>query len=648
MSFSINKIVLYSHNGDVRELPFQKNGMNIITGKSKTGKSAIIDIIDYCLGRGSFNVAEGVIRKKVAWFGLHLSKNDDEVFVVRDNPGPGASTGSKVYFRRGKLDALPSIDEIDKNTTESSLKQFITQFAGISENEHRPQSGTRDSLQANISHALFLCFQGQNVIANQDQLFHRQGEPFIPQAIKDTIPYFLGAVDDAHFLLRAELDDAQAKLKKLEAIEAKKYQVIELSRGQIRRVISDGKRVGLIDQSYEPVDDEVVEYLKSVAEKDFASPGIVPDFGETIEHLRGEQVTLQRRLSDLNQDIHAARSFLSEQSAFSHEGTEQFARLKSINLYKIVDGNGDICPVCDSELEVPTPLAKQVRSALDNVNEKMVLVSKESPHIQSYIAELERRYDGQTEALKEVQGELRKAVAEDQDARALQDQLIARARFLGRLSNFLETIQPSEESGDAQEQIEDVKKLIATLNSRLNTDEVMQRVDTYLNLISQKMTEYSERLNLEHSGSILRLDIKKLTVVADTEDGPVPLTRMGSGENWVSYHVLTHLALHWWLRRKKRPVPGFLVFDQPTQAYYPPDTVEDGSLESLNDDDRQAVHSLFELMNFACAEIDPDFQLIILDHAHLLDDWFGNAIVEEWRGNNALVPAEWPDGESIG
>ena len=33
-------------------------------------------------------------------------------------------------------------------------------------------------------------------------------------------------------------------------------------------------------------------------------------------------------------------------------------------------------------------------------------------------------------------------------------------------------------------------------------------------------------------------------VIADTLNGPVPLFRMGSAENWVGYHVLAHLALH--------------------------------------------------------------------------------------------------------
>ena len=61
--------------------------------------------------------------------------------------------------------------------TTSEFQASLNQFAGIVENEHRPETGTRDALSANISHALFMCFQKQNTIASQDQLFHRMNEP---------------------------------------------------------------------------------------------------------------------------------------------------------------------------------------------------------------------------------------------------------------------------------------------------------------------------------------------------------------------------------------------------------------------------------------------------------------------------------------
>ena len=155
------------------------------------------------------------------------------------------------------------------------------------------------------------------------------------------------------------------------------------------------------------------------------------------------------------------------------------------------------------------------------------------------------------------------------------------------------------------------------------------------------MTEYSGALDLEHHGSQLRLDIHNLTVVADTMDGAVPLFRMGSGENWVGYYVLAHIALHKWFRAKNRPVPGFLILDQPSQAYYPPEQDSDGSLDGLTDEDQTAVQRLFELIWSAAGELAQDLQIIVMDHADLKREWFEDAVVERWRRGIKLVPQSW-------
>ena len=646
MSFTISAVVLYGHHGQKRVLPFRTHGLSVVTGNSKTGKSAIIDIVDYCLGRGSYNVAEGEIRRKVSWFGLHLSKKEDEVFVARDNPGPGASTGSRVYIQRGRIENYPDVEDITKNTTATSLSTFMTQYAGIVENVHRPSSGTRRPLSANIKHAVWLCFQPQGTVATKDQLFHRMNEQHLPQALKDTFPYFVGAVNEEHFRHLAELDELTARLRLLEAQEAKRRQAIQLSRGRVMRMVNEGKRLGLIPQEYQAVDDSVFEFLATVSETQVDAPAIIQDFGETIRNLRGEQSTLQERLFDLNQDVRAARTFLSSQTDFTREGGEQATRLRSIGLYSESEDGHAACPLCEAALDTPVPSVREVLESLGKVEGLLAAAHRESPHIQDHINGLVSEIEQLTGDLREVQRELANAVAEDENARVTQNQLVARAGYLGKLADFLEVVQPNEDSDEAVEEIDELRLLIESVRQRLNSDETVSRMETFLNFISQRMTEYSKELELEHSGSALRLDMKRLTVVADTEDGPIPLNRMGSGENWVSYHVLAHLALHWWFRRKHRPVPGFLILDQPTQAYYPPDRIEGGLDQIEKDADRRAVQSLFRLMYQACEDILGSFQLIVLDHAHLDDDWFEECIVEEWRGENALVPHAWP-GRSV-
>ncbi|MDE2716214.1 MAG: DUF3732 domain-containing protein, partial [Chloroflexota bacterium] len=203
-------------------------------------------------------------------------------------------------MRRGEFGGLPDYDALRKNVTEEGLTSLITRFSGISENEHRPATGTRLPLQATIRHALFLCFQKQDEIASRDRLFHRQGEQFIPQAIKDTIPYFLGAVDEEHFLRQNELDDARTLLKDLEVRRDAAKSIDEAAHGRIRRLLRDARRVGLLVADAEPDTlQDSVALLRSVSQTDLRSPTIVSVASDVIGHLENEVQGLQQQLNDI-------------------------------------------------------------------------------------------------------------------------------------------------------------------------------------------------------------------------------------------------------------------------------------------------------------------------------------------------------------
>ena len=60
MNITIKKIIIFNENGKSRDIEFE-DGLNIITGDSKTGKSAIIEIIDYCLFSSRSSIPKGKI-----------------------------------------------------------------------------------------------------------------------------------------------------------------------------------------------------------------------------------------------------------------------------------------------------------------------------------------------------------------------------------------------------------------------------------------------------------------------------------------------------------------------------------------------------------------------------------------------------------
>lgn len=642
MSFTLRSISVYSHTGECRSVTFRKSGLNIVTGWAKTGKSSLIDILDYCFGRSECYIAAGVIRQHVSWFAVEIENDDDVLSIARRNPAAGRRTSPDIHIRRGDHNGPPAFADLHKNTTEDALIRLITRFAGISENEHRPLTGTRRPLQATIRHALFLCFQKQDEIASRERLFHRQGDEHIPLAIKDTIPYFLGAVDENYFLLRDELDKAKLSLSELQARRDALKVHDDRAHTQIRRFLVDARRVGLMDHDYEPTDTQLaLRELSRVADMEFQSSSIVSGASETIVRLENELRTLHRQLDDVQNDIRATNHFIREQTNYSREVGEQRVRLMSLGLYTGASDADDTCPLCETQLNSPTPSAADLASSLRVLDQQLQAVGAERPHLQERLKTFaDKRLDIE-QSIVATQRALERAYADDERAKRQRDEALERARVVGRIGAFLEQFGLPDERADLDTLIEEAQRRVITLAEHIDAEDVEERVYTFLNLIADYMTEDAAKLDLEHAEGRIRLDLKRLSIVAETAKGPIHLSQIGSGENWVGYHVIALLALHRWFREQDRPVPGLLVFDQPSQAHYPAEAAPSGSIALLEDADRRAVHSLFEFLHSATQTIGDGFQLLVLDHAHLDDDWFNAAIVEEWRGGPALVPIEW-------
>lgn len=123
---------------------------------------------------------------------------------------------------------------------------------------------------------------------------------------------------------------------------------------------------------------------------------------------------------------------------------------------------------------------------------------------------------------------------------------------------------------------------------------------------------------------------------------------MDGHENYLGCHLILLLALHKYFVKKQRPVPHFLILDQPGQSYFPSLKAYQQAMETSKDSDMAAVRRMFNFLFDFCEEKDiaSNFQLIILEHANLEDDpRFQNALVEDypWTGNgkNALIPESW-------
>ena len=160
-------------------------------------------------------------------------------------------------------------------------------------------------------------------------------------------------------------------------------------------------------------------------------------------------------------------------------------------------------------------------------------------------------------------------------------------------------------------------------------------------------------LQLEYSQDPVKLKIQELTV----EIGKVGyfLWEIGSGKNWVGYHIATLLALHeYFSSLRKNIVPSFLLLDQFSQAHFPQAVGESTTVvgESTTKPERPEPQSevlevkrIFENIADFMSRVNHEFQVIITEHAGL-DVWDGIPgvfSVANWRNDDDdfLIPKSW-------
>jgi hypothetical protein len=96
-------------------------------------------------------------------------------------------------------------------------------------------------------------------------------------------------------------------------------------------------------------------------------------------------------------------------------------------------------------------------------------------------------------------------------------------------------------------------------------------------------------------------------------------------------------------------VPSFLVYDQPSQVYFPKNLVirnhekDDDDPKYSRDEDVIAVRKLFLSFSKMIKELNGELQILVLDHA--AEDVWGQipdvVVVDEWRRGKKLIPENW-------
>jgi hypothetical protein len=644
----IQSIHLYSRDGERRDLQFKVAGLNIITGRSSTGKSALSEIIEYCMGRSTFNVPEGIIRDKVSWFGVIFQFENDQVLVAKPTPSVGANSGSTAMVRIGGSLSAPAFSELIVNSDDDAVSALLSRLLGIPENRTTVDvDHSRMSYDANIKHTYYYLFQKQGMVANKDQLLYRQNEQFQPQAIRDTFPVLFGISSDDRYELEARLRTAQRELRLNGKLLEQARDNTDLNRERARGLLSEGRAVGIVAAlGGDANTDSLYAMLRGTLSW---TPNSLPqEDGMRIAELENLLRELRDRRRDIERRIEGARRFSQNANGYEGEAAEQKDRLASIKALPRDPATGDWqWPFCEENLGLESPMAQVLLDELQSLEGEMKVVAGERPKLAAFLTEREEELAALKEEIRARELELSAAISANEMIAQMGARNTAAARVVGRVSLFLENLLPDTQVAQLESEDRRLRARIVELEERIGADAGNERLASILNNISSLMSQYMRAFKAEFSEFPSRFDLANISIIFDRPERPILMSRTGGGENHLAYHLAALLAIHQFAARNNRPIPRFLMIDQPTQVYFPSEKIykdADGSVEKTEADaDLAAVRRLFELLLAFTRDDAPGFQIIVTEHANLRDQWFQDALVEApWAKPPALVPDSWP------
>ena len=220
-------------------------------------------------------------------------------------------------------------------------------------------------------------------------------------------------------------------------------------------------------------------------------------------------------------------------------------------------------------------------------------------------------------------------------------------RFIGRLEQALASFDRSEEGSDLAEEVARLKAQVEELRGTYSEAQVGRKTANALRQIENFAGTIIPTLDAEWPNAPIQLVINDLTIKVIHTEREDYLWEIGSGANWLAYHVAVSLALQRFFTGEfNHPVPGMLIYDQPSQVYFPRgfDVVDPvNPFGRTRDEDIAAVRKVFEAIGQEIVRAKGQLQAIVLDHAggDVWGEIDGVILAHQWRGTDKLVPAEW-------
>lgn len=676
MKLKIKNIILYPHDDNLspKIIKFEEDKVNVITGYSQRGKSAIISIIDYCLGSSECDIPIGTIRDKVDKFAIYISLNKTSIFLARDSPGNDFKASDVMYMyevqAKGDNPTLNSNEWIKDARLYKTNRNFVKNFLGVNagfENISTDSVVKENDSPASFRDTMAFVFQPQNIIANPTTIFYKTDTFKHLTRLKTLFPLVLGYKSYEVLNLEQEIDaleiEEREKQKKLDDLKIQyenwqtdvyEYYIRAINLGLTNSDIDIGT------SSVNLIKNELIEIVADIKNNRFIKAGSSLRYSEKLEELDNTRLELVRHLDVLRVDLQKIQQFDRSKNDYLNNVTNELdSRLRPVEWF-IQQKGTNVCPFCDSVSE----------KAID----KLLLLNDQKGTnreiLQSAVTEnfsFEREKKDYISSIKLIEKEIQRIdinigilINEDrQTYKKFQDIF----EFSGKIEHVLENLEKISPSATLTAELIELGRKISDKRTQLKILKEKFDKNLCLSKVTAAISKYIAILPIEHKDRRKVLLDPEISISIRIEDSKTKninfLYKLGSGANHMCFHLATLLGIHEYFLKlpetgKKNYVPSLLVLDQPSQVYFPEDfkdlekEMEVNKKQKISEDIKNTT-MIFNVCSKFMEWNDNKTQIIILEHASpsTWENIPNINLVEEWRGQfdeisyNALIPKNW-------
>ncbi|MDF2543587.1 MAG: hypothetical protein K0S47_3305 [Herbinix sp.] len=620
IEFFIDKIILWLKDGRQRVLQFRNDKVNVITGNSKTGKTAILEIIDYCLCGSESNISYEHIGENVLWYGLNFKING-KLFTIARGAFKNELTFSKDYY----FSPVGEIPELPYATIgESELKDIIEEEFSINSKVTFNYGSKIIKQNSKISYRYFLLFNtlSGDVVDHSKYYFDKMDIDRYRDALPRIFDLALGITTIENIIIHDKILSLERDITRLEKEKDDVLKESENRLDSIKIIIKRAKDAKIISPFITDIN-EAIDELKKIYETGMLPIVEIDQDEDDIDKIKEEKQRLEIQLTkikrfkkrysiyknSLEKEEEALRPIKYINQTFSNnidnDEYRQFLNILDMEFNNIKKAIKDKLPF---EYNIDDKIF-ELENKLDTINKQLSIM----PDIDDSIKSDKDRLI----SIGELKSEFTRLICSEQSTNEIDEKIKEREKDLNKLKDIYEI--PDERKSSMIEALNDY-------------------IQIYIEKAEGALDEYGKYLStFDYSKKVLKLRKNKSTSTAN----------ITSSSDHLFLHLCMFLGMHQLIMDNDVPyILPFLIIDQPSRPYFNNKVYDfKSSKENLSKkDDWTKVKEIFNLLNYFFKNILQDkhhFQIILLEHVSV-DAWEGcNHIhlVDTFDGDkNALIP----------